>query len=214
MRVDIAGVVTGVPSMKGKSASFKLKGGGPYLYAYGAFGENLLGQIAEGTQIIASGSVNYAKDGNGDWEKYINVTGAVTVLPNKVSPDDEKAKLTFVTAGKITSITPQAIKSGNMAKFTVEETSVDFRGSSSMKHSMAAFGDAADTVLSLTDGQEVLVAGQIARIKGRGDDWYTSFNATAIIPVEVSQPVVRQAPAQASPQPAQGASVQEDDLPF
>jgi len=214
MRVDVAGVVTGVPSMKGKSASLKLQGGGPYIYAYGAFGENLLGQISEGTQIIGSGSVNYSKQGDGDWEKYINLTGAVTVLPNKVTDENEKAKLTFVSTGRITSITPQAIKNGNMAKFTIEETSVDFRGVSTMKHSMVAFEKAADTVLSLSDGDHVLVAGQITRIKGRNDNWYTSFNATAVVPVEVTAPVVPQAPAQASPQPAQEASVNTDDLPF
>jgi len=215
MRVDIAGVVTGQPSMKGKSASFKLQGGGPFLYAYGAFGENLLSQISEGTQIIASGSVNYSKDGSGDWEKYINLTGSVTILPNKDVDENEKAKLTFVSTGKITSITPQAVKSGNMAKFTIEEASVDFRGKTEMKHSMVAFEGPADTVLSLSEGQHVLVAGQITRIKGRNDNWYTSFNATAVVPIEVKEPVPQSAPSggysSANPQPAQSGG---DELPF
>lgn len=205
MRVDVAGVVQGQPSMKGKSVSFKLHGGGPYLYAYGAFGENLISRIAEGTQIIASGSVNYAKDGNGDWEKYINLTGSVVTVPNKLMQGEEKAKLTFVTAGRISSITPQAVKNGNMAKFTIEETAVDFRGEQGSKHSMVAFEQTADMVLSLAEGQSVMVAGQVTRIKGRNDQWYTSFNATAVVPIEVAQyaqPVpVAPAPAQYAPAP-------------
>ena len=212
MRVDVAGVVSGQPSMKGKSVSFKLHGGGPYLYAYGAFGENLISRIGEGTQIIASGSVNYAKDGNGDWEKYINLTGSVAILPNKISQGEEKAKLTFVTTGKISSITPQAIKSGNMAKFTVEETSVDFRGEQSSKHSMVAFEQAADMVLSLAEGQHVMVAGQITRIKGRNDSWYTSFNATAVVPIEVGVPQYVPAPVVPAPVPAPVAPVAGENV--
>ena len=212
MRVDVSGVVTGTPSMKGKSASFKLKGGGPFIYAYGAFGENLLGKIAEGTHIIGSGSVNYAKSGDGDWEKYINLTGSVVVLPNKVSGEDEKSKLTFVSAGKITSITPQAVKSGNMAKFTVEEEAVDFRGANSMKHSMVAFEKTADLVLSLVEGQHVLVAGTVNRVKGRGDNWYTSFTATAVQAVDITQ-AVAVPQQQAQPEQAQQASF-VDGLPF
>lgn len=208
MRVDVSGVVTGQPSMKGKSASFKLKGGGPFLYAYGAFGEQLLSNIAEGTHIMATGSVNYAKDGNGNWEKYINLVGGATILPNKISGEDEKAKLTFVASGRLTNITPQQVKSGNMAKFTIEETSVDFRGSNALKHSMVAFEDAAEVVLALAEGESVMVAGTVNRVKGRDDNWYTSFTATKVLPVSVS------ASAPSPQAPSQPQSVDEDDLPF
>lgn len=212
MRVDISGVIQGSPSMKGKSASFRLHGGGPYLYAYGQFGEHIVGKIADGSAILASGSVNYAKDGGGNWEKYINITGGLTVLPNKKISEDEKAKLTFVTAGKITSITPQQVKSGNMAKFTVEEVSIDFRGDTTIKHSMVAFEDTADLVLSLQEGQNVMVAGTIGRVKGRNDDWYTSFTATAVVSVETVAPVAPAPVAAQAEAPAQ-TSVQ-DELPF
>jgi len=215
MRVDISGVIQGEPSMKGKSASFRLHGGGPYLYAYGQFGEHIVANVADGAAIVASGSVNYAKDGSGNWEKYINITGGLTVLPNKKIKEDEKAKLTFVTAGKITSITPQQVKSGNMAKFTVEETSLDFRGSTTIKHSMVAFEDTAEYVLALQEGQSVMVAGLIGRVKGRNDDWYTSFTATAVRQVEIDA-YVAPAPAPEAEAPAPSAPVQapEDSLPF
>ena len=128
MRVDVSGIVSGSPTIKGKSASLKLHGGGPFLYAYGQFGDQLVSRLSEGTSILASGSVNYAKDGSGDWQKYINLTGNVTILPNRKVAEKEKAKLTFVTSGIISKITPQQTKSGNMAKFTIDEKIVDFRG--------------------------------------------------------------------------------------
>lgn len=213
MRVDVAGVVAGSPTIKGKSASFRLAGGGPFLYGYGAFGEEIVSNIREGSQIIATGSVNYGKSGDGEWEKYINLTGSVTFLPNRKISDDEKAKITFVSTGVVTNITPQSTKTGNMAKFTIEETSVDFRGELPLKHSMVAFGSAADVVLSLDDGQPVMVAGDVSRIKGRGDKWYTSFNATAVVPVEVEEPKPR--PENNQPQAqSQSGGINEDDLPF
>ena len=218
MRVDISGVVEGQPTKKNQSASFKLVGGGPYLYAYGQFGDHLLSEVKDGTAILASGSVNYAKDGQGEWTKYINLTGAVTVLPNKKKEEKEKAKLTFVTAGTITNITAQQAKGGNMAKFTVEETIVDFRGRNTSKHSMVAFDETADGVLALNDGQAVMVAGQVTRVRGRGDVWYTSFTAKHVIPVEVTayapapqQEVQPELPMQEA---QSNAPVDEDDLPF
>lgn len=219
MRVDISGVISENPTIRDKSASFKLMGGGPYLYAYGQFGEQLVGRLSKGSAILASGSVNYAQDGQGDWEKYINLTGHVTLLGNKKVGEDEKAKITFVSCGVITKITPQQTKGGNMAKFTVAETTVDFRGAMNSKHSMVAFEDVADKVLAMQEGQTVMVAGNVTRVRGRGDNWYTSFTATAVVPVEASavsaneptQPVVQEqesAPASASQE------VDEDDLPF
>lgn len=213
MRVDISGVVNGTPTMKGKSASLKLHGGGPFLYAYGQFGEQIVSKVSDGAAILASGSVNYAKDGSGDWQKYINLTGSVTVLPNKKKAEKETAKLTFVTSGKILKITPQQTKSGNMAKFTVEEKVVDFRGDGESKHSMVAFEDVADKVLDMQEGQTVMVAGRVSRVKGRDDDWYTSFTATAVVPVEVT--AYAPAPAQSAQTPQESAQQDfEDDLPF
>lgn len=212
MRVDVSGIVSGSPTIKGKSASLKLHGGGPFLYAYGQFGDQLVSRLSEGTAILASGSVNYAKDGSGDWQKYINLTGNVTILANRKVAEKEKAKLTFVTSGVISKITPQQTKSGNMAKFTIDEKIVDFRGENESKHSMVAFEEVADKVLEMNEGQAVMVAGKIGRVKGRGDDWYTSFTATLVVPVEVTA----YAPVAQNVASSVEAKQQEivDELPF
>lgn len=214
MRVDISGVVQGSPTIKNKSASFKLYGGSPYLYAYGQLGEYLVSNVSEGTAVLASGSVNYAKDGSGDWAKYINLTGSITILPNKKKSEEEKFKLTFVTSGTLVNIQPQQTKSGNMAKFTVEEKTIDFRGENESKHSMVAFDDVADAVLALKDGQAAMVAGIVTRVRGRGDVWYTSFTAKHVVAVETETPAPPVQQQQELPMETNAPVIDEDELPF
>jgi len=215
MRVDISGVVQGSPTLKGKSASLKLYGGGPYMYAYGNFGEQIVAKVSDGTAILASGSVNYAKDGDGQWEKYINLTGSISILPNKQKKENEDSKITFVTTGVLLDVTPQQIKSGTMAKFTIEETTVDFRGDFSAKHSVVAFEDVATSVLALKAGQAVMVAGNVQRVRGKGDDWYTSFVASHVVSIEVTAYTPPQTPTSQGGFEAQApATIDEDDLPF
>ncbi|HDK27617.1 MAG TPA: hypothetical protein ENG48_11110 [Candidatus Atribacteria bacterium] len=218
MRVDISGVLSDNPTIQNKTASFRLLGGGPYIYVYGQFGEHLVGSLSKGDAIIASGGISYKQTGDGSWEKYLNLTGNVTILRNKKVSEEEKAKLTFVTCGVLTRITPQQTKNGNMAKFTVEEVTVDFRGSNSTKHSMVAFEGVADEVLAMREGQTVMVAGNITRVRGRNDKWYTSFTATKVLPVEADVVVVeKEVPASTAPSVTSTATdggVDEDDLPF
>jgi len=211
MRIDISGVLKDNPSSLGKSTSIKLLGNTPFIYAYGNLGDKILSELKQGDAVIASADINYAKDGAGDWQKYINLTGNVVVLPNKKAEKEEVAKIKFVSTGKISEIKPQTTKRGAMARFKVDEQSVSFMGRSEISHHMACFGDVADYLLNtVKDGDYVMVAGTVQRLKSQGEKWYTSFKAVVIKPVEV---LVERADSDSgggySPE-----VIDEDDIPF
>ncbi len=209
MRIDISGVLKDNPSALGKSKSIKLVGNTPFLYAYGNLGDKVLNELRKGDAIITSADISYAKDGNGDWQKYINLTGNIVVLPNKKQEKDEVAKIKFVSTGKISDIKPQTTKKGTMARFKVEEQSVNFMGKSEISHHMACFGDVADFLLNnVKDGDYVMIAGTVQRLKGQGDNWYTSFKADIIKPVEVLEERV------SSFDSSSISEIAEEDIPF
>lgn len=207
MKLEIMGIVQDNPSTKGQSTSFRLLGGGPYLYSYGNAGEELLREVSKGDAVIASGDVNYNKDGEGNWEKYLNIEGSVSLLGNVKEREEESPKISFSAFGKIHDITPKQTKQGSMAMFKVKEKSVSWRGGVELNHSMVAFGDVAERILNdFSDGEAVIVKGDVKRLTNKNKKWYTSFNATYINKIELSEPVAQQS--------SNNTAVTEDDIPF
>lgn len=210
MRVEISGVVQKNPTTKGSSTSFRMVGGGPFVYAYGSLGEKILQSVSQGDAVIASGNLNYAQDGQGDWQKYINLDGGISIMPNVKQREDEKPKLTFTLFGKINNITPQSTNKGEMAKFKIEETVITWRGEKELTHSMVAFGGVAEKILNeFSDGQNVVLMGDVQRLTNNNDEWYTSFKATALREVEVEEMA-----QQSSQEQPQESTIDEDDIPF
>lgn len=208
MKIDIMGIVQDNPTSKGKSTSFRLIGGGPFLYAYGNLGTEVLKNVNKNDVVVASGGISYNQnEAEGNWQKFINIDGGVSVLSNAKKREDEQSQIIFTMFGNINDITPKTTKKGEMAVFKIREKNISWRGENTFNHSVVAFGDVAKKVFEYEDGTPVIVKGEIKRVSGNNDQWYTSLRVTYVNEIQVSEE------RQAEPQES-SSSINENDIPF